>query len=132
VRLEGGRQGVTDNPFFDRPILNSPYERPARHWELDSRDQPTQQVTASRRSASYITPIPKPKKRKAAAQEALGFGDESDAVSTDRQKYDPTPLINTLRGHVDGWRSLPNPRDWHVTPETAPRMPAITLRVEIT
>lgn len=21
--------------FFDRPILNSPYEYPARHWELD-------------------------------------------------------------------------------------------------
>jgi type III restriction enzyme len=23
------------NPFFDRPILNSPYEYPRRHWELD-------------------------------------------------------------------------------------------------
>jgi type III restriction enzyme len=24
------------NPFFDKPILNSPYERPVRHWELDA------------------------------------------------------------------------------------------------
>lgn len=24
-----------DNPFFNHPILNSPYEYPARHWELD-------------------------------------------------------------------------------------------------
>ena len=23
------------NPFFDHPILNSPYEYPRRHWELD-------------------------------------------------------------------------------------------------
>ena len=24
-----------NNPFFDHPILNSPYARPMRHWELD-------------------------------------------------------------------------------------------------
>ncbi len=30
------------NPFFDQPILNSPYERPSRHWELDETlSQPT-------------------------------------------------------------------------------------------
>ncbi len=23
------------NPFFEHPILNSPYECPRRHWELD-------------------------------------------------------------------------------------------------
>lgn len=23
------------NPFFDKPILNSPYGYPDRHWELD-------------------------------------------------------------------------------------------------
>ena len=33
------------NPFFERPILNSPYERPIRHWELDSTGQPTQKVS---------------------------------------------------------------------------------------
>jgi hypothetical protein len=26
---------MTDNPFFDHPILNSPYEYPKCHWELD-------------------------------------------------------------------------------------------------
>ena len=26
------------NAFFDGPILNSPYEYPARHWELDADD----------------------------------------------------------------------------------------------
>lgn len=27
--------------FFDHPTLNSPYDRPARHWELDEDGQPT-------------------------------------------------------------------------------------------
>lgn len=52
------------NPFFDRPILNPPYECPARHWELDSAGQPTQRIVETRRNADFITPIPKPKKRK--------------------------------------------------------------------
>ena len=32
------------NPFFDHPILNSPYEYPGRHWKLDKEGQPTQRV----------------------------------------------------------------------------------------
>ena len=24
-----------DSQFFEKPILNSPYDYPARHWELD-------------------------------------------------------------------------------------------------
>jgi hypothetical protein len=58
---------VTPNPFFDRPILNSPYECPRRHWELDEAGQPTQRIIESRRRAEFITPIPKPKKHKKAA-----------------------------------------------------------------
>ena len=45
--------------------------------------------------------------------------DEGKGLSTQEQQYDPTPIINELREHVDQWRSLPNPNDWHVTPETA-------------
>jgi len=52
------------NPFFDAPILNSPYAYPARHWELDEHGQPTQKIIENRRRAEFITPIPKPKKRK--------------------------------------------------------------------
>jgi uncharacterized protein (DUF2126 family) len=51
------------NPFFDHPILNSPYDCPKRHWELDAQGQPTQQIIANRRRAEFITPISKPKKR---------------------------------------------------------------------
>ena len=52
------------NPFFDHPILNAPYEYPARHWELDEAGQPTQKIIEARRGAKFVTPIPKPKKRK--------------------------------------------------------------------
>ena len=55
--------------FFERPILNSPYEYPRRHWELDSSGQPTGRVDETRRLAEFITPIPKPKKRKPSAKQ---------------------------------------------------------------
>ena len=62
----------TSNPFFDAPILNSPYEYPKRHWELDDEGQPTQKIIESRRGAKFITPIPKPKK-KLAGQTSRGW-----------------------------------------------------------
>ena len=108
-----------DNHFFEHPILNSPYEYPGRHWELDGQGQPTQQIVESRRRAEFITPIPKPKKQKQKAnQEALVF-DEGKGLSTEKQQYDPTSIINELRYQVDQWRKLPSPNDWLVTPETA-------------
>ena len=93
-----------DNRFFERPILNSPYEYPARHWELDAQGQPTQQIIEKRRIAEFITPIPKPKKRKGSAfqQDQLIF-DEGKGLSTQDQQYDPTPIINELRKQVDIW-----------------------------
>ena len=108
-----------DNEFFNKPILNSPYEYPARHWELDELGQPTQQIIASRRRAEFITPIPSPKKRKGAAGQQSFVFDEGVGLSTQGQQYDPTSIINELRRHVDAWRSLSNPNDWQVTPETA-------------
>ena len=107
------------NPFFDHPILNSPYERPIQHWELDEAGQPTQRILAYRRRAEFITPIPKPRKqKKAATQEGIIFN-EGVGLSTAAQQYDPTSIINEVRGSVDTWRALPNPAQWQVTPETA-------------
>jgi type III restriction enzyme len=94
-----------DNRFFERPILNSPYEYPARYWELDESGQPTQQIIETRRPAKYITPIPRPKKRKTATAQADLVFDEGKGLSTQDQQYDPTPVINQLRGQVDRWRS---------------------------
>ncbi|HOE33754.1 MAG TPA: DEAD/DEAH box helicase family protein [Smithella sp.] len=108
-----------ENIFFEKPILNSPYEYPTRHWELDTQGQPTQQIKEKRRRAEYITPIPKPKKRRGSASQQDIIFDEGKGLSSQEQQYDPTPVINNLRIHVDKWRSIPNPNDWKVTPETS-------------
>jgi len=108
-----------ENRFFEHPILNSPYDYPSQHWELDDDGQPTQQVIAQRRKAEFLTPIPKPKKRKKqqATQQSLFASHEH--TSEEGQQYDPTPIINKLRETVDKWRELPDQNDWKVTPETA-------------
>ena len=102
--------------FFDRPILNSPYEYPSRHWELDEGGQPTSRILDSRRRVSFITPIPKPKKR---GQREMDFDEAAQALETDGQQYQLMEVINTLRRQVDAWRAIPDPGRWRVTPETA-------------
>ncbi|HVA50000.1 MAG TPA: hypothetical protein VNH11_26780 [Pirellulales bacterium] len=104
--------------FFERPIINSPYECPQRHWELDAHGQPTQHILESRRRAEFITPIPKPRKRKTPDQQEMVFN-EGLGLSTVEQQYDPTPIINEIRQHVAQWRGWPNVSDCQVTPETA-------------
>jgi hypothetical protein len=90
-------QGVT-NPFFDHPILNSPYVRPTRRWELDTDGQPTQKILETRRRAEFITPIPKPRKQKySAAQEALVFMKERGF----RPKSNSTILRPSLTGTLE-------------------------------
>jgi type III restriction enzyme len=39
--------------FFEKPILNSLYDDPSQHWELDETGQPTQKVIESRRQAEF-------------------------------------------------------------------------------
>ncbi|HQW08057.1 MAG TPA: hypothetical protein PLK05_02660, partial [Steroidobacteraceae bacterium] len=90
--------------FFERPILNSPYEYPVRHWELDETGQPTQRIAENRRKAEFITPIPKPKKRaRSAAQREIVF-EEGRGLSSAAQQYDLTSIINQVRQQVDSWR----------------------------
>ena len=104
--------------FFEQPILNSPYKYPSQHWELDSEGQPTHRIVGNRRSAEFFTPIPKPRKRRGAQQ---GFVlDEGQGLSTENQQYAAVAeVVNGIRQQVDAWRTLPNERDWGVTPETA-------------
>jgi type III restriction enzyme len=106
--------------FFEQPILNSPYEVPGRHHDLDPDGQPTDRPPlAGRRPSRLITPVPKPRKRRrrAAGQAEMVFADD-DGLGDEQQEYNPTPIINEVRQHVAAWRALPNPRDWQVTPAT--------------
>lgn len=114
------RQGGTvTETFFERPILNSPYDYPSRHWELDTDGQPTNQIIGSRRRSDLITPVPKPKKRRTPKSQTEMVLDSGDGLSTAEQEYNPTPIINEIRSHVESWRRLSNPDQWLVTPETA-------------
>ena len=109
-----------ENPFFDRPIINSPYEYPSQHWELDEEGQPTQRTIKSRRGAEFVTPIPKPRQRGRARGGQQQFViDEGLGLSTQEQQYDVTAAVNEIRRHVDQWRTIPGPNNWGVTPETA-------------
>ncbi|WP_462321565.1 DEAD/DEAH box helicase family protein, partial [Halochromatium sp.] len=107
-----------DNPFFEQPILNSPYAGPSRHWELDAQGQPTQKILQTRRPAEFITPIPQPKKRKGQPQQQDLLFDEGQGLSSQDQRYAHTAIINGVREQVDRWRLLPE-HQWRVTPETA-------------
>jgi type III restriction enzyme len=106
--------------FFDAPILNSPYAYPGQHWELDEAGQPTNRIVELRRRSELITPVPKPKKlRRGKGWQAEMVLDAGDGLSSAEQEYNPTPIINEIRGYVEPWRNLKSPDQWQVSPETA-------------
>jgi len=109
------------NNFYTSPILNSPYANPSRHWQLDARGQPTHTIVTGRRRAEYISPIPLPKKSKAARAQMDMLADDEAGLSTQAQQYNAktNAIINAVRQEVDAWRALKNPGDWQVTPTTA-------------
>ncbi|WP_225766813.1 BPTD_3080 family restriction endonuclease [Inquilinus sp. Marseille-Q2685] len=99
--------------FFESPILNSPYEAPGRHWELDANGQPTTLIVPRRRPSALVSPIPKPKKVRGKAVQPDLLADADTG-----QEYNPTEVINGIRSAVESWRTLPESQ-WQVTPSTA-------------
>ncbi len=98
--------------FFASPILNSPYQEPQQHWELDENGQPTSMVVPRRRTSALVSPIPK-------ARKIRGKAIQADLLTEgDGQEYNPTEVINGVRSAVDSWRRLPESQ-WQVTPSTA-------------
>lgn len=103
-------------PFYAEPILNSPYLPPSHHHALDDEGQPTDHPPIEgRRVSRYLVPVPKGRRSKTSASQALLDLEES---GREAGKYTPNALVNELRGHVESWRKLPNPNDWGVTPVT--------------
>ena len=80
--------------FFRNPILNSPYERPGRHWELDEDRRPTGVIVEDRRQSKHITAVPKHLGDDPQAGLEIGVAE----LSTADQQYDPMPVINAIRG----------------------------------
>jgi type III restriction enzyme len=92
--------------FVDSPIINSPFEKPPRHYELDGEGQPTGKKLAGRRESRHIVPVPAARRR----------GPQQGALALE-DKVTTNVLVNEIRTHVDQWRELP-PSQWGVTPET--------------
>ena len=102
--------------FFRRPILNSPWALPARHWELDADRRPTHRALPGRRPVTFVTPIPAPKKTR--AQREIALDEKAAGLSGEHGGYRLAELIESVRHAVAQWRALPEAQ-WRVTPDTA-------------
>ena len=117
--MEGAVNSRMTKPFFEQPILNSPYEEPRLHHALDTTTgQPLDTPPIEgRRKSELISPVPPSKKQgRKSKQGELDldlFADEDK----EQQAYTLT-VINEIRNHVTAWRGLNNPTDWGVTPVT--------------
>jgi type III restriction enzyme len=111
--------GAKGEFVFRKTHSQFPILRAKLHHALDADGQPLDvPPVEGRRRSELITPVPSARRRTQGKQKSLAFQDET-GLSSDTQKYNPTPIINEIRSHVESWRALPNPADWGVTPATA-------------
>ena len=85
--------------FTEAPILNSPYEKPNRHWELRN-GIPTDNIVEQRRPSQYITPVPPSQQQPAQAR--LNFGIPN--LSSENQEYDPVPNCRRAGHRTVTWQ----------------------------
>ncbi len=93
------------NPL-ENPVVNSPHDPPARHFELGPDGTPTGVVLDGRRRSESFVPVPPSRKR------ARQAGFDLDVTGERREVNE---LINDVRYQVDRWRARGHPG---VTPYT--------------
>ena len=91
---------------IENPIINSPFDEPARHFKF-SDDGITNEIVESRRLSSYFLPIAKPKKK-------LPKGLPSDMEWTE-DRIEENKLVNDIRRRVGLWRKDGYPGVTHIT-----------------
>lgn len=96
--------------FSEKPIITSPFDAPALHYELDGDGQPTGKLLPGRRESIQVVPVAAVRRR-GPRQVELGLFDEKGTRVT------TNALVNEIRQHVAQWRDLP-PSQWGVSPET--------------
>ena len=89
---------------IDNPIINSPYERPTRHFAFD-RDGITDRIEDERRPSSFFIPVPQPRKR----------GHQLELQTFTEDDIKPNKQVNEDRERLDSWREAGWP---NVTPVT--------------
>lgn len=82
------------------PVINSPYEEPARHFVLDTQGRPTGEIAETRRLSEFFVPIPKPKKggRGKPAAPTLDLDSLTD------ERIEKNDKIDQLRDALRTWR----------------------------
>lgn len=82
------------------PVINSPYDEPARHFALDEQGRPTGEITETRRRSEFFVPIPKPKKSGKGKQVSPTL--DFDSLSAER--VEKNDKIDQLRDALRTWR----------------------------
>ena len=105
--------------FFERPILNSPYAYPGRHWELDEEGQPTNHIIeiappigADHAGAEAEEAASREADRRIGSRRRRWVLDRRAGIQPDPD-HQRDPAVCRRVAH------LPNPNQWQVTPETA-------------
>jgi type III restriction enzyme len=108
-----GEEGVSvtmteqASPFFEQPILNSPYEEPIRYHPLDAEGRALNEPPREGgKNLNLSSPFPGLARRSARTnknQASLNLSGD-DGISTEEQEYNRTPIINGIRNYVSEWR----------------------------
>jgi type III restriction enzyme len=85
------------NRIVENPVINSPYEAPARHFRFDEGGI-TNEIEPGRRSSAYFVPIPQ------ARSHAGGNGQMTLDSELQIEQFQQNPLINQIRDAVGKWR----------------------------
>lgn len=81
--------------FTDNPVINSPFDEPRRHYQLNDEGQPTGVLMSGRRQSMQIVPVPSARRR--VKQGELDLGETPNAVMVNG-------LVNEIRDRVSAWR----------------------------
>ena len=79
-----------------QPVLNTPYEHPARHWRLDETGRALPEVIPGRRPSIGLIPVPKASKKAAQGELVLDEGNLNE-------------VVNSIRHEVGLWRDRDYP-----------------------
>ena len=118
------------NPFFDQPILNSPYDEPGTALGAGRTASRRSRSSGAPRGAKFITPIPSRRSARARTATARGARARRRQGPLDRAAaVRPDPIINEVRGHVD---SLARPAQSRASGRSRRRRPGCSSTGGIT
>jgi type III restriction enzyme len=75
--------------FAENPIINSPFEKPEWHFELDADGQPTGKKLPGRRNSVYVVPVAASRRRGPIQRELTLFEEEGGTRVHELQRLRP-------------------------------------------